>query len=475
MICLIKGNDLYIRATKWSHVEDFIWKCSKVNANDWAGNRYFNIEATYTCPTDRADDDISQLSFWKEAHDDICPLNIQGTYIGANHGFNCVEAVTSSSHGKTESDIGSVWLDSSDRTYCLVKVPDENTLRFVMFNDASMSNGKMGYGNPSGTLIHSHGAMHTRDVIIENRQSSQLWQCFNHYSMKLSVDGKECDLQKDGVLYGDKIAIETQYDMIYVPAMLQYLMANAGNHTNESQHSEDIHESYMRHCFRYEFHRNGSVSTYCSFRINKDMELGYIGLVQSMTVADAPYTYVPDTTYDDLTIQDSTMIHNFGKATWHSQEKAPYRYYQFADTSCSKGMALAYDRTIGLGKNEERLKRLEHAGKYYTSRKQYPAFISGGTLQAGEIIEGFAARMPLYQYDDDLTAACWYWVGDDIILMIDAHRAVNKALDLPEYMEGKHIDILDKTHSCTCDQSVITDRKLRFQMDGYGYLVARLY
>ena len=48
MICVIKGNDLYLRAQGWSPSLDFVWKCSKVNQNYWAGNPYFNIEAAYT-------------------------------------------------------------------------------------------------------------------------------------------------------------------------------------------------------------------------------------------------------------------------------------------------------------------------------------------------------------------------------------------------------------------------------------------
>ena len=477
MFCVIRGNDLYLRARGWSSNEDFVWKCCKINAwdDELLGNKYFNIEAAYTCPAGAPADDISTLTLWKASHDDICPLMVQGTPIGANHGFNCVDKITSSSHGKTPADIGSVWLDSAGRTYCLVKIPDANTLRVVMFNDANMETGKMSFGCPSGTLTHHRGAVHTEDILIESRQTAQLWQSFNHYSVEFLVDGQACDLPEHAVLSAESIAIVTRYDVIYVPSMLRYLMDHVGNNTNDSQHSDEIQESYLRLSVTYEFHDNGSISTYSSVRADRDLEVDYIGLVQSMTIGETPYTYVPDTTYEHLTLQEHRTLHNFGRDTWNSCEKAPYRYYQFDDRSCEKGMALVYDRNVGWGDNAKRLKRLTHAGRYYGSRKMYPAFISGGSLSEGESFEGFAARIPLHRYDEELTALCWYWLKSEIILMIDVHKTVDKEIVLPAYMDGRRIKVLDKTDSCTLTRSVIADSKLQFHVEGYGYLVARLY
>ena len=120
------------------------------------------------------------------------------------------------------------------------------------------------------------------------------------------------------------------------------------------------------------------------------------------------------------------------------------------------------------------MQQLEHAGRYYSSRKQYPALISGGTLPAGHVVEGMIAEMPLYKYDEDFTGVCWYWLHDDIILMIDAHKSVDKALFLPEYMNGRAIQVLDKTDSCEICQQVIENQQLHLHIEDYGYLVVRL-
>ena len=83
--------------------------------------------------------------------------------------------------------------------------------------------------------------------------------------------------------------------------------------------------------------------------------------------------------------------------------------------------------------------------------------------------------MPLYRYDEDMTAVCWYWIGDEIVLMIDIHSAVSKEIRLPEYMNDRKIEILDKTESVKIGQSATNSAKLKVHSDGYGYVVIRLH
>lgn len=475
MSCSIQDNKVYVRAKCFMSDKDMVWSLSKVNES--GGNKYFNIDSICTCPSTTNDEDLSSsLTSWKGCSDDICPPNINGTYIAANHGFNCVDKITSTDHGKTESDIGSVWKDSNNKTYVLTHIYDENTLGFIMFNDTNMQNGCMSYGNPTvGTnLTHSSEATDTSDVAVEARAATQMWQCFNNYSIRLLVDGEEIDITKNNIFSGDRVEIITQYNVIYIPAMLTYLRNNVGSNTVDSQHSDNISDFYMTMYINYQFNKNGSVSTYSSFYMNKDTTIGYIGLVQSQLISSTPYTYLPDTSYKTLTLHDGSITQSFTKDIWDSTEKVPYRYYQFSDNTADKGIALVYDRSIGWGENTKRLAHCSQAGMFYTSKKMYPAFIAGGSLTAGQYFDGMAARVPLYKYDEDLTSVGWYWCNNDIILMIDTHNAVDKDIILPNYMNNMHIEVLDKTDTCTFGQTYIFSNKLRFQSTDYGYVVLRL-
>jgi hypothetical protein len=211
--------------------------------------------------------------------------------------------------------------------------------------------------------------------------------------------------------------------------------------------------------------------------VNKNLQVGYFGLVQSIAPSNPVYTYLPDTTkWQSLVEQTGATTQTFNKGEWTSSDKVPYRYYQFTNAGAEEGVALVFDRTIGWGSNEIRKNHISsNCGMCYTSRKLYPSFISGGTLSPGTYFDGMAARVPLYKYDPDLTSIGWYWSGDDIHLMIDTHKAVNKDIVLPEYMNNMRIEVLDKTDSCTFEQTYVFNNKLRFISSGYGYLVLRLY
>ena len=111
MFCLIKDNDFFIRADEWSDKESFIWKCNKITT--FGNNEYFNIDKAYTCPKNREAEDLSELKFFKECQDDICPVALEKTDLGGNHAYDCVDVIIMQEHGKTEADIGSVWKDIS--------------------------------------------------------------------------------------------------------------------------------------------------------------------------------------------------------------------------------------------------------------------------------------------------------------------------------------------------------------------------
>jgi len=324
MTCLISDNDMYVRAKQFTASDDFVWHMRKERLQD---NRFYNLETMYTCPASVTDEKMTtHLTIWKRAFDDICPVNVNGTYLAGNHGYFCVDRVTVTEHDKTTADIGSVWADAKGQTYVLTFIYDENTLGFIMFNDNSMSTGKMKRGNPEvGTdMTHLSGATNTSAVTIEAVKGTQVWRCWNYYTLKLFVDGNEQDLNVNQTLTGNRVEVVTEYNVIFIPAMLKYLMENVGKNTADSQNSDEITDYYLKMAITYQFNRNGSLSQYSSFYINKDMDCGYIGLVQSFSLGSNPYTYIPDTSYDTLTLHDGSATQRFSRDLWNSTEKAPY-------------------------------------------------------------------------------------------------------------------------------------------------------
>lgn len=478
MTVFVDENDMYVRAKEYTADDDFVWHMRKVRLKD---NRYFNLETMYTCPKVVPDELMTaNLKVWKQAYDDIGPSSFNGTYIAGNHGFNCVDRITVTGHDKTDADIGSIWTDYRGKTFVLVYIYDADSLGFIQFNDKMMSDGVMNYASPGvGTVMtHQSGATNTGSVTIEEVKATQAWKSWNHYTLRLFVDDVEYDLAAGQMIAGDRIEFVTEYNVIYIPAMLTYLMENVGNNNSDSQNSDEITDHYAKIAIRYSFNKNGSLSEYNSYYINKELKIGYIGLVQSISLKSGdkmPYTYLPDTDYEVLTLHDGSVTQRFSKSLWNDANKVPYRYYQFTDETAVKGVCLTYDRSIGWGNNEKRLQHIDDAGMFYTSTKMYPSFISGGYLYPGDFFDGMAARIPLYKVDEDITSIGWYWSNEDIIMMIDCHQTVNKEILLPNYMNHLRIEKLDVTDSVNMEQTYIHNGKIRFQCTDYGYAVLRLY
>lgn len=479
MICIIKDNDIYIRSKEWTEREDFVWKCNKVTT--FGNNEYFNIDKAFICPTDCALEDLSAFQLFKESQDDICPVAFKGTDLGANHAYDCVDVVNCKCHGKTDSDIGSVWQDINGQKFCLVKIPDENSLWFVCFHEKNMADGKMSPGKPESSLSHIKGAVHAEAVVIESKRTTQLWRCFNHYSLRLMVDGQEYDITENKIIYGNRVSIITEYDVIYIPAMLRYLMEHAGQNTNVSQCSDEITEKYLRMLVTYHFNRNGSYTVHTDHLFARDMELSYIGVVQSIALEGDTYIYVPDTTYENMVKQELNDVRCIDRDSWKNPDKVPYRYYQLAVREGEsikaslgiRGMALVYD-TSEDGDNKYRLNHMTHAGLYSNVKKMYPALVSDIEVKTDSRISATGAVMPLC-FGDDFTTICWYWKENDIILMLDTHCALDREVTVPAYMNGLHVEILDKTENICFEQSQIINNKLKVATDGYGYLVLRLF
>ena len=419
----------------------------------------------------------ANLVMWKLATD-TAPLNFNGTYIAANHGATIVENVTVASHDKSTADIGSEWT-SDGHTYMLVKVVSATSLWFIQIDVDKITEGTTltCTNKPSGTLVHGSGATNIADITISSVTSNtQFLPALNNAKSSVYVErGRNI-----WNIYGENSSIN-EYNVIYIPAILEYLAANVGENTNSSHYSDAISESYCTLKLTQEIHSNGSISIYQTIRFNKTVTLSTNFIAQFAPFSlegENTYGYIPDTTTSqDITLHTGSAI-STDKSIWKSQEKAPYRYYTFADAECNKGYVIMYDRSWGWGKDSKRVAHNSNSvGQFASTKKLYPHFASGFTANAGTYYDGCAVRIPINKYHEDLTSVVWYWRGKDIILCIDSHKQVNVDLTLPSYMGGKKVEILDQTDTVIAEPALIYDDcKLKYATnDDYGYIVMRLY
>jgi hypothetical protein len=160
------------------------------------------------------------------AVDDNCPINVQWTYIGGNHGYAAGSQVTAAGHGKTTADVGSRWSDGT-RTYTLISVLDANTLLFG--GQYTVSSGIV-TGNataPAATLTHVAGATSTTSVPITGGvvAAAQIHPSSYGRTVTVELDGRPI---VDGKSAGQVLTISESYLVASYKGMIDTAQATVG-------------------------------------------------------------------------------------------------------------------------------------------------------------------------------------------------------------------------------------------------------
>ena len=456
----IKDGVLRFRAREWKNGTDL---CMDTNLTG-SSNKVFNINYLREIPSTAALEDTTTGTTWKGTSDDITPININGTYIGANHGYFIIAAVQNPALGrKTEEDIGSIWRVGNQQ-YVLVKVDvapkevKEPRLWFCPISDKMMETGV--FTNHSiaagATIEHVSGATNTQSfTTTEASTQCQFYNALNHNKMAAFLNGNvEVDIYTNAVYNAEFIDFYEEYDIIYLPTMLQYLIDNVGDNTNDSHCDPSLEDAYVTFRNTYRYHKNGACVIYSSYIFHKNINMGYIGGVQSGPFSESNhYVYVPGANgYTTPTFQNGRDqgVNTYpdikiGKDILVDPDYMTTTYFQLTSPEGTKAMNLGFNPEFGFGVNETRWDYVlggENGLAFYyqNSYKMYPKLVSGGTIDAGTVIDVIAYRLPSERTDDDFFVINWYWVGDDIYLSLHTDHAVAaRTVTLPEYMNGMTI------------------------------------
>ena len=493
MVVAISGNTIRFRARDWKSGVDLVYDAY---LNKPSSNEKFNfydyiaeISASEALSTTYRGAGYTRF---KRVDDDIAPVYINGTYIGANHGYNVISRIPNSA-GLTTEDIGSIWQVGTMK-YVVFKTTDTSIWFCPYYNDA-MQSGIFAYKEikSGSTITHVSGATHTASFTAsQNSEAQQSQVAINHrYDVAFLNGEQQIDLNKDGYYTAEFIDYYESYDIIYLPAVLEYLIANVGNNDNNSCHSDDIAESYVTVRNTFRFHKNGSYVVYCEYEFHQYVTVSYLsGGVQSYKFDESThYVYVPGTTnYSVPTLQpekDSTPGRGYtcdiGTDNLADPDTLATSFFQFTDANGTKALNIGYNPLYGAGQNDIR-KILTSNGNttnnlcwYADTWKLYPRLVTGGAMKAGTKISCVSYCIPSYILDDDFTAINWYWVGDDIFLSLHTDIALDKVVTiLPDYMNGMEITVIEDSDSFTVNSTVIEDGSISVTTTGAGYTIVKL-
>ena len=487
VIFSIVGNDLRFRATGWLREGMDIYTQAYLHSPGNNGN--FMQEGIYEISSTAPKDSTAKGTSFKAAGDEIPAINLNGTWIGAAHGYNIIAKIPNTD--KTEDDIGSVWQLASGQRFVLVRIVS-GMLWLCPFDDGSMEDGNFAeytfqsliskgdvlthvetdYGGAENTVAITAGADNpTGDM--------QFYVSTNHVTQRAFLNGCiEVDLGSDGVYEAEYVDFYESYDIIYLPTVLEHLMENVGKNDNDSCHDESLDVSYIRFSQTHRFHKNGSYTAYVENTVlHKIQNVQYYGVMSYpfSTPNNDHYLYAPGST------NAAAPVYQTNETFYVTGDPTVVRsYFQLTDLAGTKSMNVGYYPYFGAATDEARPNSLANAhvgrvGMWYQSRKMYPYCFLQKEMDVGDKISFIGYHIPAIPIDDDFFVINWYFVDDEIFLSFHTDKAVDeKTIALPDYMVGMIATVDQKSESFTLHSSAISEAGITVSTTEAGYASIRL-
>jgi len=475
-VIVIRSGDTIAIRTAWTASHDLIQKMSLNIAGTDSRNDavMWTASGTGTIAKATANDAVIAASFvttYMNPDDDNAPFYTQGGYIGGNHGQSRMKIVTAAGHGKTTSDLGSIWADSAGtpKQFVLVKVVSDSVLWFLGTNAGTAQNWNFNQTLTGPTLTHVSGASNTGSVTIGSQVAGQMWPGTRNTLKAVLLNGSR-PVTDDGVYECAFVDVVHQYEILDSHVLLNYIMDNPGVAV-DWKHSSVTAAYTVSH--RYRYHENGSISDKGSFTtviaapINAG---GYIGGMQARVItppaSGTQWRYVnrmaaftiSSTTYNLSQAggqQITTIPSGFDmtSARWADPNLPPNRFLNYCKTSGGArhfGLCLGWDPYYGSAIDATLKAGTTSTANIATSGKTYPKLATAAstsyvnTIQAGQTISWVSYRLPVnFSAHSDLLMAEWYEANDGYHLAIEAEAAQTSNIQLPTWFAGKTVTVLD--------------------------------
>lgn len=489
---LKQGDRVWVRSTL-SPTSDLVILMDK------GGNRQITFNKTFIVPASPGAA-ITHLMGAKEIHqtgDDSTPWNLNGTYIGANHGCSDARRLTSPKHGLSSADLGSEWADEAGTKFYVMKIPDGDSVWVLSANSGQGDIWRFTL-TVAGTKLKR-----TRDgAVLSFTQASmvQLLPSCRISGQRYLVDGK-APIADETPTECESFDIVETYDVINPASVLADVIAHPGR---ERDFVAPSLEAVVSNRVLYRFLPNGANVIHHTAEAQQDFNLGYMGFIQSATLArPAPITihdyYIPKTLpfrhggvdWDFRAKQNyiggppAPLYFSAKNKNVEDPDNLPDRFIHLLGrkegdrTVYDVGFALGYSLIQGMTVPARRAANTGAALMLYSSAKSYPmamdSKMAGGLIKAGTTFDCLAYRQYFWPGAFP-NATCCYWhpEGDETVVYIGYHKPVRgDVLKLPAEFSGRNIRIIERTASLMLhsDQRVPADG-LKLSVHGdHGALV----
>jgi hypothetical protein len=418
--------------------------------------------------------DPSSLSGGELIHsngDDSTPWNINGTYIGGNHGCLSLIQLSVPEKAITVADIGSSWKDESGAIFYLIDVPAAGSAHFLSENLASYPFWNF-HDRITGSTLTRVGSEAT--LAVADARLTQLWPCARIREQKFLADGKT-PLAPGKPIECRFLDLVEEYDIINPASVLAEVVKNPGKRPDlTGPHLDGV----IRNRIIYRISPNASVVTFHQATALQPFRLGFMGFIQQALLQKPANSseqiryYIPKAPAfeQDETAYDFRLIQEFDKPPQSplrftgtdegGRRELPERFVQFLGSPDSPknknrvGLAVGYSLTKGLTAVNNANWNRRNAGFIHTSAKTYPFALDEtvpNPVPEGSVFECVAYRQYFNpELQDQATSVYWHAESEETTVYIDYHQqATNDRIRLPISLAGKKFRVLEKSDSIT--------------------------
>lgn len=423
----------------------------------------------------------------KLSTDDAAPSYMNGSYVGGGHSWNQGRSVVATGHGKTYADIGSVYKDTSEREFVILRIVDANTLWMISKNQAT-DGYSYTFVAPEGTLTYLSNGTNTGSISVESSSGlGNTYSTTKAVSLKILIDNKEITEFKD--YSGSNVKIIEEYYVLDLPSIIQDVINNRpeGGYTENIMLNSFDTEPVFKNTIVYEVQQNGVMLITTTFRTYKKVNFDFNGFIQFTRLAEGG-VYVPKTkpftvgerTYNLNLIEDwSTPIAsstNLTSAYWEDEDSPPDRVINLNDDVVFQTGYLT-DRGVGLNRKD----RVSTAINLNTNDKIYPYGDSNPrVLDENSFMSCVNFRS--FQNPEDnpegRTSLMQFEIGGETFIYIDYHESLTDYIEVSSSLTGRKIEVYENVGDVILMSDVVSGDSIEILStveDGdYGFIILKI-
>ena len=411
-------------------------------------------------------------------NDDVAPMRMDNFTICANHGYEKAN-LTLAGHGKTVSDIGSIW-SSGGKEYVIVDIVSVDVLSVTSRTDNITFT--------LGTLTHVSSATNTASFTPTSTVSRQWYPAIRDRKLTCFVDNVKIDLAQIASYDFEKnVKFLESYSILKKSDMLEWLIANKGiNHANYAAvpcYTVD---------FGYTFDKECGCTIYFGGVGRKTAAMQDQMITQSIQLDQGNgnvYNYIPKSTeFTDggYTYNLSQLENLYSKnpsaplfLTAARQELGTNPIDRIIMLNDQVGYATGYLPILDAAPD---VRTTNASRKYLEIRngtlKLYPRLIDSASITQINDGDAFAAIAYRKYFKRSAARTCKYVVRSELgdYLYLDWHTAKTDEIELPAELVGREFEIVEKSSNVTL-LSKFASNSIIVKIDAsksYGYLVLRL-